>query len=149
MPLDATRAANRTDAIDAAFDSIGNDAATRLPRGRRNAEVAAEEYLIATRLLARAEKRRERAAKGAVAAGVLPDHRAHPMPLGEHPAIWTGEYVTVSVSVVQQAAKLDTEGLIADLIEAGVKPALIERLRARRTTEFAPAHRFTAALVTA
>jgi hypothetical protein len=149
LPLDATRAATRLDAIDAAFDAIGTDAATRFPRGRRNSEVAAAEYLIATRLLSKAEKRRERAARAAVAAGVLPDHRAHPMPLGEHPAIWSGEYVTVSVSVVQQAAKPDIDGLIADLIANGVKPALIERLRARRMIEFPPAHRFTAALVAA
>jgi hypothetical protein len=44
---------------------------------------------------------------------------------------------------------VDHAGYVADLLKAGVKPALIKRLDKKHRTEMRPAHKFTASLVTA
>ncbi len=138
MPLDS---ATRTDAIAEAFDAI-----ILTPRPKGNSDAVAAEYYVASVLLSRAEKRREAATKAATAAGVLPDHAKAPLSVGTHPRVYAGELVEISATVVEQATKLDGEGLAADLA-ALVKPAVLKRLVAKHTRRFNPSHRYSASLV--
>lgn len=141
MPLDSTRAASAVEQIETAV------AAIRLTGGR-NAEPADVEYFVASVVQRCAERRRDKATRAAVAAGVLPDHTKAPLSVGVHPGIYRGDLVEIGVTVVEQPSRLDADGFVAALIAGGVKPALVKRLRAAHTTDYNPAHRFAASLVT-
>ena len=138
MPLDS---ATRTDAIADAFAVLSLGL-----RPKSNVEATALEFLTSSTLLSLAEKRREAATKAATAAGVLPDHAKAPLSVGTHPRVYAGELVEISAAVVEQATKLDADGLVADLA-ALVKPAVLKRLVAKHTRRFNPSHRYSASLV--
>jgi hypothetical protein len=142
MPLDTTnRNSTRAEAIAEAFAAI-----TLTPRPKRAADAVAVEYYVASTLLSAAEKRRDLAKREAVAAKVIPNGG---LEIGTHARIYVGEIVEISANVTPQADKLDGAGLVADLLAAGVRKALLARLVKRHTHEFAPAHRYVASLVTA
>ena len=50
------------------------------------------------------------------------------------------------VKVTQQASRLNVDAFVADLAAAGVKTALLRKLRKRHTTDFSGAHIITALL---
>ena len=139
MPLDAT---TRTDAIAEAFAALSYGL-----RPKSNTDAVADEWAVASELLSQAEKRRERATKAAVAAGVLPDHAKAPLAIGTHPRIFVGANVEISATVVEQAERLDGAALVADLLAAGVKAPLLKKLVAKHTKRFNPSHRYSASLV--
>lgn len=142
MPLDTTRPPTKLDAIAESFAGIAI-----MPRAKSNVEATAVEYLTASTLLSLAEKRRERAAKDATAAGVLPDHAKAPLSVGVHPRVYAGELVEISATVVEQAERLDGAALVTDLLAAGVKAPLLRRLVAKHTKRFNPSHRYSATLI--
>ena len=139
MPLDGST--SKLDALAESFAGL-----TLTPRPKGNVEATAVEYLISSHLLSLAEKRREAATKAATAAGVLPDHAKAPLSVGTHPRVYAGELVEISATVVEQATKLDADGLVADLA-ALVKPPVLKRLVAKHTRHFKPAHRYSAVLI--
>ncbi len=142
MPLDAS-ATTRSDTLAESFAALSLGL-----RPKSNVEATAVEYAAASTLLSLAEKRRERAAKDATAAGVLPDHAKAPLAVGVHPRVYAGELVEISATVVEQATKLDAEGLVADLAAMSlVKPAVLKRLVAKHTRRFKPSHRYAATLI--
>lgn len=139
MPLDSTRPAGIVERIEAAVASI------RLTAGR-NPEPADVEYFVASVVQRAAERRRDKATRAAVAARVLPDHTKAPLSVGTHPGVYRGDEIEIACTVVEQPSRLDADGFCAALVEGGVKPALIKRLRSAHTTTYAPAHRFAASL---
>jgi hypothetical protein len=139
MPLDSTRSATRAEAIAEAFAAL-----TLGLRPKGAAPIAAVRYARSKMLLSLAEKEADEAKKDAIAAKVIPKGG---LTVGAHPSIYADDLVTISANVVEQAAKIDGAGLAADLLQAGVKPALVKRLVAKHTHEFAPAHRYVASLV--
>ena len=149
MPLDASQAIGKTDAINAAFASIGYVNGSAMPRCRRAKELVAWEYHLASHLLRVAETRRKKAHADAVKAAVIFDHEKFPEPVGTNRLVYAGEVVEISVSVAAPIAGVDHVAFVVDLLKAGVKPALIKRLTAKHTTETRPAHKFVSSLVTA
>jgi hypothetical protein len=147
MPLDAARAQTLTEAIKAAFDAIGTEGRTSMPPSSSNTDPIAWEYHVASLLLRYAEKRRERATKAAVKAGVLFDHTESPLPIGTERDIYEGKVLAIGVSVVEPQVKFDDEAFVLDLAKAGVKPAVLKRLRHKHTHPFKPIHRFSSRLL--
>ncbi len=108
---------------------------------------AALEYHEASVGLRDAEARRKRATVVAVRLGILPDHEKHPLPVGTCEVVYADDGLVISVTVLEPIAGIDHAGYVADLLKAGVKPAVIKRLDKRHKTETRPAHRFTSSLV--
>jgi hypothetical protein len=131
MPLDSASTRTRAVATNEAPEAI-----------------AAFEYHEASLGMRAAETRRVRAHAAAVRAGVLPDHLKHPMPVGTNEVVYADHAVSISVLVYAPIVGLDHGSFVADLLKAGVKPALIKRLMAKHTTETRPAHKFITAAVT-
>jgi hypothetical protein len=103
-------------------------------------------YAVATQSQSLSEAWRDASKKALVACGALPDYAANPLVVGTHATIYTDPLVTVGVKVVPQAPRLDIDACFADLLDAGVKPALLKRLRKKHTTEFNGAHIITTLL---
>lgn len=93
-----------------------------------------------------AESWRGSAKKALIARGVLPDYTTNPLPVGTVETIYADPLVLLTVKVTQQASRLAVDAFVADLLEAGVKPALLKKLRKRHTTDFSGAHIITAVL---
>jgi hypothetical protein len=150
MPLDATRAVSKTEAINEAFSQIGTAAGngTRMPPSKRNTEPLAWEYFVAAHLNRLAEARKARAIKAAVAAGVMFDPEKQQLPVGSHSLVYAGDVVEIACSVSSPTVRLDGAALVTDLVEAGVKPALLKRLVARHTRENRAPHKFVGTLAT-
>jgi hypothetical protein len=147
--LDTTRANAKTAAFNEAFAAIGNSIATGMPRSKGNLEPVAWEYHVASHLQRIATARKSKAEKEAVKSGVLFDPEKNPMPVGTNGNIYRGEVVEIGVSVTTPQTRFDAAGFIADLIDAGVRPALIKRLTDKHTLENRAPHKFTSAFVTA
>jgi hypothetical protein len=109
---------------------------------------AALEYHDASVGLRDAEARRKKATAAAVKLGVLPDHERFPLPVGTSQVVYADGLLVISVTVLEPIAGIDHAGYVADLLKAGVKPALIRRLDKKHRTETRPAHRFSSSLVT-
>jgi hypothetical protein len=146
MPLDAARPLDKTAAITDAFAEIGRVNGTMPPRSRNAKDKLAWEYWTASLLNRLAEARRDKAKRAAVAGDVLPDHTAHPLPVGTVETVYTGALVTIGMKVVEQADRLDVAGFVADLEKSGVASRLLKRLVKRHTRSFPGAHVFTASL---
>ena len=142
MPLDAARL-DRTAAITAAFGAIGK----LLPKPKNGKDAIAYELYAASLVASLADKRREDAKKAAIDAGVLPDYASDPYPVGTEEVVYSGALVAIMLKVVGQADRVNAGGLVADLTEAGVKPALLKRLLKKHTSTFNGAHIFTASLI--
>lgn len=169
MPLDATGILTKTEAINGAFHAIGFSGDTTIPRVRTPAKgkvkspaakkrgvdaasaktLAAWEYHVASQLLRIAETRREKAHEAAVKAGVLFDHKEKPEPVGTLRVVYAGTVIEIRLQVVEPIAKLDDVNFIADLVKAGVKPAVLNRLATKHTKVMRPAHKFMSSLVSA
>jgi hypothetical protein len=108
---------------------------------------AAREYHDASVGLRDAESRRKRATTAAVKLGVLPDWDKHPLPVGTAQVVYADGELVISLNVVAPIAGIDHAGYVADLLKAGVKPALIKRLDKKHRTETRPAHKFTSSLL--
>ena len=146
MPLDAARASDRTEALTDAFAELGRANGTAMPPTRKTKDKLAFEYWVASLLNRLAEARRDKAKRVAVAGGVLPDHAANPLPVGTSEIVFVGERVTIALKVVGQTDRVNVPALMADLVKAGVKPAVLKRLVKKHTESFAGAHVFTASV---
>ena len=148
MPLDVARATSTTESLNGAFREIGYGPGTAMPHCRVKHEPAAWEYHVASHLLRIAETRRKRAHAAAVRAGVIFDHERAPEPVGTNRLVYSGPLVEIGVAVAAPIEGIDHAGFVADLLRAGVKPALVKRLTTKHTTETRPAHKFTSSLRT-
>ena len=145
MPLDAQAPATKTDALTATFAEIGRPrgaAASRKP----TKDVLAWEYAVSSLLARLSDARRDKAKKAAIAGGVLPDYAANPLPIGTADTVYVSPLVTIGLKVVAQAERVNVPNLVADLLAAGVKPAVLTKLIKKNTESFAGAHVFTASL---
>ncbi len=118
-----------------------------LPKRHSANERAAAEYWGASVASQVAEQWRGKAKAQAVAAGVLPDHEAHPSPIGTMETIYADKLISISMKVVAQADRVDVTSLIADLTKAGLPERVLKKLLKRHTRTFPGAHIFTASLV--
>jgi hypothetical protein len=146
--LDTLRANARTAAINEAFAAIGAAGDTKMPRAKGNTEPLAWEYHVSAHLLRIAEARKKKAQLAAVKAGVMFDPEKDPRAVGTHAVVYAGELVEIVVDVTTAQSRLDAVALFDDLVFAGVKRALIDRLVARHTHENRAPHKFTSSLVT-
>lgn len=94
-----------------------------------------------------AEVERTKAHAAAVKAGVLFDHLTNPEPVGTSRVVYADTAVAITVTVYAPIVGVDHAGYVADLLKAGVKPALIKRLERKHRTETRPAHKFTTSVV--
>jgi hypothetical protein len=129
-----------------AVAGIGATVQAMLPRRASAKEHAAAQYWGASVTQQLAEAWRGRAKEQATALGVLPDYVAHPYQVGTSGTVYEGTMVTIGMKVVEQADRVNVPGLVADLLAAGVKPAVLKRLVRRNTKQFHGAHIFTASL---
>jgi hypothetical protein len=116
-------------------------------RASTDVRVVAREYHDASVGLRDAEARRKKATAAAVKLGVLPDHERFPLPVGTAEVVYADDGLVISVTVVAPITGWDHAGFVADLLKAGVKPALIKRLDKKHRTETRPAHKFVSSLV--
>lgn len=144
MPLDAARAASRTEALAHEFAQLG----TVTPRGTPRKDLALHEYWVASSLRAWAEPRYRRALAALVELRVIRDPERFPEPVGTSRDVATGGFVSVRLTVAEPQERLDLPGFLADLEAAGVKRALIKRLRAKHTSVARAAHVFKPSLLT-
>lgn len=142
----AQRATAKTAAIASAFGEIGRVNGTMMPESKKPGDKLAWEYWAASELSSLAEKRRDAAKAAAVKGGVIPDYGAHPLEVDTRATIYISDLVTISVDVTRQATKLNGLALVADLVAAGIKPALLKRLVKKHTKSFNGAHGITAVL---
>lgn len=148
MPLDATRANAKTEALNDAFANIGKSGDTKMPRSKKNTEPTAWEVFVAQHLSRIAEARKKKAIAVAVKAGVMIDHEAEPLAIGSRSLIYAGDVVEISCSVTTPTTRLDVKEFTADLEKAGVKLPLINRLLNKHTHENRAPHKFVSTLAT-
>jgi len=155
VPVESTPAvpAKRSHARKPASDAnaearaeLDRTLAALLPRAKTAASRAWVTYAVATRAVSLNEAWRETSKKALVASGSLPDYAANPLPVGTVLTVYSDPLVTAGVKVVPQAPRLNVDACFADLLAAGVKPALLKRLRKKHTTDFSGAHILTALL---
>lgn len=140
---EADRTAIFTGAVSAKLDDLVK---AMLPSRASPTEQAAAEYWASSVTNALIEMRRAKAKKIATALHVLPDYVATPFPVGTAETIYADPLVTIGMKVVEQADRIDTLALVADLESAGVASKLLKRLVKKHTRAFAGAHIFTAVL---
>ncbi len=153
MPLDDTtrarpkpKAAAKPDPHTIARGELDRSLAGLLARAKTTKSRAVLAYWAASRAGSQNDAWRDGAKKALIAAGVLPDYTATPLPVGSVETIYSDALVMLAVKVTQQASRLNVDAFVADLVEEGVKPALLRKLRKRHTTDFAGAHIITALL---
>lgn len=142
----ATPAIDRGAVVSQAVAEIGVAARKLLPPRAPKAQVVAADYWAGSLVMQLAEAWRIRAKREAVAMGVLPDHTEHPSPVGTAETVYTDPMITIAMKVVEQAARVDVPGLIADLQKLEIKPTVLARLLKKHTKTFPGAHIFTASL---
>lgn len=148
MPLDAARAAAKITAINNAFASIGTSGDTKMPVSKKNTEPVAYEFYTSAHLARIAEARKKKAHAAAVKAGVIFDHEKDPQPIGSNTRVYAGDVIEIACSVTTPATRLDADAFVSDLEKAGVKLALLNRLRNKHTHENRAPHKFTASIAT-
>lgn len=148
MPLDATKANAKTEALNDAFATIGMSGLTLMPRSKGNLEPLAWEFHVAAHLVRLADARKKKAQAAAVKAGVMFDPEKQPMAIGTNALIYAGEVVEIAVSVTTPATRLDQDGLIAGLEKAGMKREKINALINANTYENRAPHKFVSTLCT-
>lgn len=149
MPLDATRAMTKTEALTQAFTDIGHAAGTLMPRSVNKAsEPLAWEFFAAKLLEKIAAARTKRAIKEAVKGGVMFDHSQHPEPIGTNRVVYDGDVIRIDLEVGTPGTRLDVDALIPALVKAGLRLDRVNELINKHTTENAAPHKFVASLVT-
>jgi hypothetical protein len=143
MAMAPGRANSRTDAINDAFAAIGVTSTRATAK-----DAAALEYHWASHLLRIAETRRKKATADAIELGVIFDPIDAPEPVGANRVVFAGSVVEISVAVAAPMQGVDHAAFVADLLKAGVKPALIKRLGAKHAYQSRPAHKFSSSLLT-
>jgi hypothetical protein len=120
------------------LDSIGISSATRAAvRAYHDASVAWRAY----------EAARKRAHAALVKLGIFPDHEKHPLPVGTNMVVYSDGEVVITLTVAEPIAGINYEGMAADLLKLGIKPATLKRLEKKHRTETRPAHKFVSSLV--
>jgi hypothetical protein len=144
----SSRAKNRLIAdINEAFSTLGN----KLPaRSGNNHEPLAWEYFIASHLAKIAEGRRDEAMKKAVSAGIIPDvtdpkEQREP---GTNEFVFDGEIVTILLTVAKPRVQYDMKVLSQHLLDAKVKPAVVNAAIEAASKQTRAGHRFTTMLRT-
>lgn len=151
MPLTTAKANALTAAITDAFNAIGRESDTAMPRlrGSKATEPTAYEYLVSSLLLRIAEARREKARTAAIKAGIMFDPEKQPLTIGTtNAAVYSGQVVEIVVSVTNPTSRLDQGELVAGLEKSGVKLTVINRQVLKATHENRAPHKFTATLAT-
>lgn len=149
MTLTTAAANAKTAAFNTAFAAIGVSLAdTKMPKSNRNNELVAWEVLVAKHLRRIAEAREVKAVKEAVKVGVMFDPEKAPLVAGSNALTYAGEVVEITVSVGTPATRLDADAFCTALVDAGVKLAMVTRLRAASTKDNRAPHKFTASLAT-
>lgn len=147
MPLDASRAMTKTEALTETFASIGHVAGTLMPRSvNKTSEPLAWEVFAAKLLEKIAAARTKKAIKAAIAGGVIFDHAEHPEPIGTHRVVYDGDVVRIDLEVGTPGTRLDVDALIPSLVKAGLRLEKVNELINRATIENAAPHKFTASL---
>jgi hypothetical protein len=137
------------DAINMAFDAIGFDALTKMPKPkvRDNRAPIAWEYFVADHLAARSRARLNTAKKAAIAAGVIFDHEKHPREAGTNEQVFNGEHVVVWLSVKTPATFVSANKMSEYLIAKGMDAKIVGDAYAHASSKARPAHEFKVSLV--
>ncbi|MGD0106328.1 MAG: hypothetical protein ABSC06_20145 [Rhodopila sp.] len=148
MPLDDTgsRTKPKLVALGDARTELDRALAALLPRAKTVRDKLALDYWAASEAARLDDAWREKAKRGAVAGGVLPDYTANPLPVGTSETVYSSPLLTIGLKVVRQADRVNVAGLVAYLEQAGVKPALLRRAVKRNSEQFGGAHIFTVLL---
>lgn len=153
MPLDDTSAksacplkAAKPDPHGEARAELGRTLAALLTRAKTPKSRKVLNYWASSRADSQSEAWREAAKKDLIASAVLPDYAKNPLPVGTVATIYADPLVVLSVKVTHQASRLNVDACFADLAAAGVKLALLKKMRKRHTTKFNGAHTVTALL---
>lgn len=138
------------DNINVAFDSIGETfPKTQMPKCTANNAKEAWDYFMAKYLLARAEKRKEKAEQKAIKAGVLFDRDKNPRAPGQHGQVFNGEVIGVMLEVRNGAERVNVGDMIEHLISVGkVKESVVFAARDAATKKMKDAHVFTPYILT-
>jgi hypothetical protein len=145
-----TNVRNRiVDAINVAFDAIGVDVLTKMPKPkmRDNKSPIAWEYYVADHVAARARARLNNAKRAAINAGVIFDHEKFPRDPGTNEPVFSGEHVVVWLEVKTPATRVSADKMSEFLIAKGVDAKLIADAYASASSKTRPPHEFKVSLV--
>jgi hypothetical protein len=148
MPLDTAKANAKTEALNAAFATIGLSGDTVMPRSKDKLEPVAYEYHVASHLNRLADARKKKAQAAAVKSGIMFDPEKQPMAIGTNALIYSGDVIEIAVTVTTPATRLDQAGLVADLEKAGLKIEKINAIVLANTYENRAPHKFLSTLIT-
>lgn len=149
MSLTTTLRNRLIDSINVAFDAIGVDPPTKMPRLKKadNRSPAAWEYFIASHIASRARKRLDVAKAHAIEAGVIFDPTKAPRTEGTNEQVFSGEHVSIWLTVRTAATRVDVDKLCDYLTKNGVKTELVAKAYNQAKYKSSPAHEFKVSLV--
>ena len=137
-----------TDAINMVFAGIGYKNSTAMPSSGNNIDPILYEMHVSNHLASLAAKRKEKALSAAVDAGILADTRKKPYAAGTDEIIAAGEHLVLRVKVDRVKDKVNYEGVLDDLIEAGVSGDVVREMIAKNSSPGTNRHTFSAIIVT-
>jgi len=128
-----------------AFSDIGNRNATVMPVSKRNTDSLAWELYVATELASSAEARKKSAAQACIEAGLMFDHKEHPLPAGTEQTIYSGEIVQITVRVNNAAPRFNSAKLKAEMLRHKISSETADKIYQACLIDGTPAHVFRAA----
>lgn len=108
-----------------------------------NAAPVAWEYFVSVLVAKRADARRKEAEKEAIKAGIIFDKEKHPELPGTNRIVYNDGLTVITLNVSSGSERVNVDEFIENLLEAGVKPSVIEECKEAATKEIRPAHRFS------
>lgn len=142
-----TRVRNKLiDAINTAFDAVGNTMDNKMPKSKDNRSPVAWEYFVSYHILTRARVRFEAARKAAIAASIIFDHEKAPREPGTNDPIYEGDHVIVWLTVRNPATRVSADVMSEYLIKHGVDAKVVTDAYMAATSKMRPAHEFKASL---
>jgi hypothetical protein len=145
-----TNVRNRiVDALNTAFNAIGVDVLTKMPKAkvRDNKAPIAWEYFVADHIEARARARLAAAKRAAIVAGVIFDHEKFPREPGTNEPIFNGEHVVVWLEVGNGATRVNASKMSEYLIAKGIDAKVVADAYEHASSRTRPPHSFKVSLV--
>jgi hypothetical protein len=136
------------DKVNTAFASIGKGNGTKMPPSTNNADSYAYDLWVSHQLVSLANKRKELAEKACIKAGIMLDKEKDPRPEGTKEVLFSGDNVAISLNVSGAATRINTEKLLAYLVEHGVPNKTLDEAIASASSKSRPAHVFSTYLLT-
>jgi|SRR5215472_15498033 len=147
MGLTVSQKNRITDAVNVAFNRIGDTPLTKMPDSDDNSAPVLWEYWLSYHLNAMARARLEAAKVVAEKSGVIFGRDHDPFPVGYNDTFCTGDQVAVWLQVKSGARRVNIDAMCDYLKSHGVNASLLIEAVALATNTSRPAHEFRPSLL--